>query len=144
MLAFSNDISYFIFSGISDTFFRRSTFNDLWGTLLTAAAKQVLHALPRRTLKKLEALSLKTGTDPAEIIAAGIDLYEKHFSSKNLRVIPTAGDKLSRLVKDPEKREIFQDVMSAMAKQTANSMTKAQRVSRAKKAAEARWRKKEE
>lgn len=95
--------------------------------------------MPRRTLKRLNALSERTGTGAADIIAAGIDLYEKHFSAKNRRVlIADASSKLSKLVPDADKREIFQEVMSAMAKRTASSMTAEERTNRAKAGAAAR------
>lgn len=75
-------------------------------------------------------LSRRTGESPAEIVAKGIELYEKDFLSKKGR--------LAKIIDDPEKLEVYSEMMSELAKSQSASMSKKERVERARAGAKAR------
>jgi len=102
---------------------------------LTAGTLQnLLTALPVKVLKKIQKLSRETGDSVETIVEHAVDLYEKRRNAR----LTTGNDELARIMRDPEKRAIFDEITHAMSQRAHASTTAAQKTARGKLAGAAR------
>lgn len=127
---------------------------------MTAAKLQnLLTGLPVKILAKIQRLSKETGESVASIVKQAIDLYERRAKA---RLNISGDDELARIMKDPAKRAVFEEITTAMrergrasitpekkqlrasegGKGRAEALTKERRSKIARDAVNARWEKK--
>lgn len=95
--------------------------------VLTAAFKKLLLSLPARVLQTIERLSRETGESFETIVEHGVELYRKRATSK----LTGRNDELAKIMKDPVKRAIFDEITQALGKRSSSSLTPAQKKARA-------------
>lgn len=95
--------------------------------MTAAALKILLDSLPNRVVKKILKLSRERNETVASIVEQAVALYEKRTKSKVMK----GEDRLARLMKDPKKREVFEELTVAMAERANAGMSSRQRTARA-------------
>jgi hypothetical protein len=103
-------------------------------SLTAANLKTLLSALPTRVLKDIKNLSKETGESVENIVEKGVALYRTRAQSK----LTQGEDTLSVLMRDPEKRKVFDEITSAMRNRSTLVMTHEQKRERATAGGEAR------
>ena len=92
--------------------------------------------MPTRVVRKIDRLAKKTSQTPAQIIEAGVMLYEQQVNKG--ADLKNTDEEIDQIVNDPKKRAIFHEVMSALMKRGARGIDEAVRTARAKAGGTAR------
>lgn len=102
---------------------------------MTAAKLQnLLTGIPVKVLNKIQRLSKETGESVESIVEHAIALYEKRARAR----LKAGDDAFAKILQDPRKRAVFEEIQDAMSQRAHASMTPAERTARAGKAASAR------
>jgi hypothetical protein len=94
--------------------------------LTAETIRKLLAALPVGVIKKIQKLSKETGASVETIVGQGVELYRKRATAKMMR----GNDELARIMNDPTKRAIFDEITNAMGKRSSNALTPEQRAAR--------------
>jgi hypothetical protein len=87
-------------------------------------------------MRQLRAIAKKAKCDEQTILMQALTMYGNYLGiSRNKSPLT---EKLALIEQDPDRRAIFSEVMSGIAKRTASAMTPAERTARARKAGLAR------
>lgn len=101
----------------------------------------MLRSLSKRTSRRLIGLSERTGQSPAQIIDAGIQLFERHVESIDPDAKEDQDSQLVRLVPDRQKRTIFREVLKILSTHANAKMTDEAKARRAVAGGKARAKK---
>ena len=87
-----------------------------------------------RVLRKIERLSEQSGESAEAIVESGVSLFESQARIK----MKSPRDTLTKLLEDPKRGKLFQELMAAIRTRSFETLTPAERSARASEGGKAR------